>query len=127
MPKPKNQMEPTEQSSSVQEMPSGVRLAIKTPSIHEARYELPCGVEVIKRVGKGSDFLKVIRLSGSNPDKINLLLIHYLVDFIDADGNRTKLSADDIAELPYEDFFALQELVNPEKKLRLIEENTSST
>jgi hypothetical protein len=107
----------------VREFASGLRLKMKKQSTTEERYELPCGVEVIKRRGTGEDMTRIIRQAGSKADRISGLLIHYLIDFVDEDGKRVKMHVEDIQSLDIEDYLALQELVNPEKKAHRIQDS----
>lgn len=102
------------------EFPNGTKFKMKKRVEQEERYELPCGVQVVKKNALGADMIKIIRQAGSKVDRITLLLIYHLIDFIDEDGNRTKMQLEDIQDLPLEDFLALQELVNVEKKARPI-------
>lgn len=113
----------TPPETEVTEFPNGLRLRMNKKTTTEERYELPCGVQVIKRRGTGDDMQRIIRQSGGKPDRIAGLLIHYLIDFVDEDGKRQKMQVEDIQSLDIEDYLALQELVNPEKKAHRIQDS----
>lgn len=109
--------------TEVVEYPNGLRLKMKKKTAPEERYELPCGVEVVKRRGTGEDMMRIVRQSGGKPDRIATLLIHNLIEFIDEDGKRQKMQVEDIQTLDIEDYLALQEIVNPEKKAHRIQDS----
>ncbi len=102
--------------TEVNEFPSGLRVKMNKPKAKEDWYELPCGATVVKRRGSGEDMVRIVRMAGGKQERVNDLLIHYLVEIINEDGNREKMTVEDIRQFDLENYLALCDLVNIEKK-----------